>query len=75
MTEEIDTRPPAGSPERPFKTEFEYWETDSGVWKATEAASDSQLFGRGETSTAAIANYCQLVEDGTAAPEEVPADD
>jgi len=64
-----DPRPPAGSPQRPFKTEFEYWQTDDGDWKATESAADSQLFGRGRTSTAAIANYCQLVEHGMADSE------
>jgi len=74
---DTDPRPQPGTPARPFKTTFEYWQTDDGDWKATEAAADSQLFGRGQTSTAAIANYCRLVEhgigDGDA--EEVPADD
>jgi len=48
---------------QPTRTFFEIVPSGDG-WKATEPASDSELYGRGETRTQAIKHYVELIEEG-----------
>lgn len=44
-----------------FRTTIEC-RRENGAWKATEPASDSQLYGRGDSPREAVSNYVEALE-------------
>lgn len=48
----------------PFHTGFRIEPTGETAWKATEPASDTELWGRGDTPSEAVERYCQLIQRG-----------
>jgi len=45
------------------ETTIRWRQTDDGRWRASEPASDNELYGRGATPTAAVARYLDLIDD------------
>lgn len=45
------------------ETTIRWRQTGDGRWRASEPASDNELYGRGATPVAAVARYLDLIDD------------